>query len=132
MILLKVILQTNQSDCLLACAAMIMETYGCKIPVYKLVEKVELSMAGSTVLQLKETLEEFGFTVNGYRLDKEKLNQTQFPLIAYVNNGHFIVINKVRKNRIIGIDPAIGRIGYTIDEFSKMYSGVVIKIQNYK
>ena len=129
MILLKVILQTNQSDCLLACAAMIMETYGCKIPVYKLVEKVELSMAGSTVLQLKETLEEFGFTVNGYRLDKEKLNQTQFPLIAYVNNGHFIVINKVRKNRIIGIDPAIGRIGYTIDEFSKMYSGVVIKIQ---
>ena len=50
---LKVILQTNQSDCLLACAAMIMETYGCKIPVYKLVEKVELSMAGSTVLQLR-------------------------------------------------------------------------------
>lgn len=129
MILLKVILQTNQSDCLLACAAMIMETYGYKIPVYKLVEKVELSMAGSTVLQLKETLEEFGFTVNGYRLDKEKLNQTQFPLIAYVNNEHFIVINKVRKNRIIGIDPAIGRIGYTIDEFSKMYSGVIIKIQ---
>ena len=129
MILLKVILQTNQSDCLLACAAMIMETYGCKVPVYKLVEKVELSMAGSTVLQLKETLEEFGFSVNGYRLDKENLNKTKLPLIAYVNNGHFIVINKVRKNNIIGIDPAIGRIVYSNDEFGKMYSGVVIKIQ---
>lgn len=129
MILLKVILQTNQSDCLLACAAMIMETYGCKVPVYKLVEKVELSMAGSTVLQLKETLEEFGFTVDGYRLDKEKLSQTKLPLIAYVNNGHFIVISKVRKNSIIGIDPAIGRIAYSNDEFGKMYSGVVIKIQ---
>lgn len=129
MILLKVILQTNQSDCLLACAAMIMETYGCKVPVYKLVEKVELSMAGSTVLQLKETLEDFGFTVDGYRLDKEKLSQTKLPLIAYVNNGHFIVINRVRKNSIIGIDPAIGRIAYSNDEFGKMYSGIVIKIQ---
>lgn len=126
---MKVILQTNQSDCLLACAAMIMETYGCKVPVYKLVEKVELSMAGSTVLQLKETLEDFGFTVDGYRLDKEKLSQTKLPLIAYVNNGHFIVINRVRKNGIIGIDPAIGRIAYSNDEFGKMYSGIVIKIQ---
>ena len=126
---MKVILQTNQSDCLLACAAMIMETYGCKVPVYKLVEKVELSMAGSTVLQLKETLEDFGFTVDGYRLDKEKLSQTKLPLIAYVNNGHFIVINRVRKNSIIGIDPAIGRIAYSNDEFGKMYSGIVIKIQ---
>ena len=75
---------------------MIMETYGYKIPVYKLVEKVELSMAGSTVLQLKETLEEFGFTVNGYRLDKEKLNQTQFPLIAYVNNEHLNNVSTIR------------------------------------
>ena len=37
---MKVILQTNQSDCLLACAAMIMNTLGCKVPVYKLIENI--------------------------------------------------------------------------------------------
>ena len=56
---MKVILQTNQSDCLLACAAMIMNTLGCKVPVYKLIEKIELSMAGSNILQLKEALGEY-------------------------------------------------------------------------
>lgn len=128
MILMKVILQTNQSDCLLACAAMIMDTYGCRIPVYRLVERVELSMAGSNVLQLKDALGEFGFTVEGYRVDVEKFNHSIMPLIAYVNNSHFIVINKVTGNKFSGIDPAIGRISYSREEFKKIYSGVVIKI----
>ncbi|GLB31770.1 peptidase C39 [Lacrimispora amygdalina] len=125
---MKVILQTNQSDCLLACAAMIMDTFKCRIPVYRLVEKVELSMAGSNVLQLKEALGEYGFSVEGYKVESEKFNQTILPIIAYVNNGHFIIINKVTKNKFIGIDPAIGRIAYSHAEFKSIYSGVIIKI----
>lgn len=124
---MKVILQTNQSDCLLACAAMIMSKYGCKIPVYRLVEKVELSTAGSNVLQLREALGEYGFEVNGYRI--EKIEKSMLPVIAYVNNNHFIVVTHVKRGRIIGIDPAIGRITYTLHEFEEIYSGVIIKLQ---
>lgn len=129
---MKVILQTNQSDCLLACAAMIMDTYGCRIPVYRLVERVELSRAGSNVLQLKDALGEYGFAVEGYRIDVEKINHSIMPLIAYVNNSHFIVINKATGNKFYGIDPAIGRITYSREEFEKIYSGVVIKITKIK
>lgn len=125
---MRVILQTNQSDCLLACAAMIMDTYGCKVPVYRLVEKVELSMAGSNVLQLREAIGELGFNVEGYKIVTDKFENLIFPIIAYVNNGHFIVINSVKKEKIIGIDPAIGRISYTYEEFNEIYSGVVINL----
>lgn len=125
---MKVILQTSQSDCLLACAAMIMDACGCRIPVYRLVERVDLSMAGSNILQLKDALGELGFTVEGYRVDAEKINHSIMPLIAYVNNSHFIVINKVTVDRFSGIDPAIGRITYSREEFEKIYSGVIIKI----
>lgn len=125
---MKVILQTNQSDCLLACAAMIMDTYRCRIPVYRLIERVELSLAGSNVLQLKDALGEFGFTVEGYRVDVKEINHSIMPLIAYVNNSHFIVIYKGTSNRFSGIDPAIGRITYSREEFEKIYSGVIIKI----
>lgn len=126
---MKVILQTNQSDCLLACAAMIMNTLGCKVPVYKLIEKIELSMAGSNILQLKEALGEYGFSVEGYKIDVESLNQTVMPVIAYVKNGHFIVLDKMSKNQFAGVDPAIGRIKYSFDEFQKIYSGVIVKIR---
>ena len=126
---MKVILQTNQSDCLLACAAMIMNTLGCKVPVYKLIEKIELSMAGSNILQLKEALGEYGFSVEGYKIDVQSLNQTIMPVIAYVKNGHFIVLDKMSKNQFTGVDPAIGRIKYSFDEFQKIYSGVIVKIR---
>ena len=131
-ILVKVILQTNQSDCLLACAAMIMNTLGCKVPVYKLIEKIELSMAGSNILQLKEALGEYGFSVEGYKIDVQSLNQTIMPVIAYVKNGHFIVLDKMSKNQFTGVDPAIGRIKYSFDEFQKIYSGVRPKYFQYQ
>lgn len=125
---MKVILQNTQADCLLACASMIMSTYGCNVPVYRLLERVELSMAGSNVLQLKEVLGEFGFVVDGYKINNKDISNSILPVIAYVNNSHFIVIEKVKRSKVIGIDPAIGRISYTYEEFNNIYSGVVIKL----
>ena len=40
---------------------MIMNTLGCKVPVYKLIEKIELSMAGSNILQLKRGIRRIWF-----------------------------------------------------------------------
>ena len=129
---MKIILQTNKSDCLLTCAAMIMDSYGCKIPVYQLVEKVELSMAGSNVLQLKQVLGELGFNVEGYRLGFHEMSGASVPFIAHVNSSHFVVISKITKKKIIGIDPAIGKITYSYDEFNSIYSGVIITIGKAK
>ena len=127
---MKVILQTTQSDCLIACAAMILSDFECNVPVYKLAEKIELSRAGSNVLQLREALNDYGFGADGYKV--EKLKSSMLPAIAYVNNNHFIVISKVKKNRIDAIDPSIGRISYENKEFYGMYSGVILKIYKTK
>lgn len=126
---MRILLQTNQSDCLLACAAMIMDSYGYRVPVYRLVEKIQLSRAGSNILQLKEVLKNIGFKVDGYHLELAQLHRVQMPVIAYVQNGHFIVLNKVNDKRVIAIDPAIGKIAYSYEEFKTIYSGVIIKIE---
>lgn len=126
---MRILLQTNQADCLLACAAMIMDSYGYRVPVYHLVEKVQLSRAGSSILQLKDVLKNIGFKVDGYRLGLDQLYQVQMPIIAYVQEGHFIVLNKVNDKKVLAIDPAIGKIVYSYEEFNKIYSGVIIKIE---
>lgn len=123
---MKVVLQTSESDCLIACATMLMDSYGIKVPVYRLAEKIELSRAGSNVLQLKEALKEYGFGVEGFRV--EELENSMLPGIAYVNNNHFIVVTKVTKTKVMGIDPAIGRISYEKEEFYKIYSKVLVKL----
>ena len=123
---MRVILQTTQSDCLITCAAMIMEKFRCKIPVYRLLEKIQNSICGSNVLQLRETMTEYGFNVNGYKVELNKLSNKVLPLIAYVNGNHFVVLEKIKKSKIYVIDPAIGKITYNNQEFEKIYSGVVI------
>lgn len=125
---MKVLLQTSQSDCLLACAAMIMSKYRCDVPVYKLAEKIELSIAGSNVLQLREVLGIYGFKVDGYKIPVESLQKNICPVIAYVNKKHFIVIEKIRKAYIVAIDPALGRTTYSINEFKQIYSNVIINV----
>ena len=51
--------------------------------------------------------------MEGYKIDVQSLNQTIMPVIAYVKNGHFIVLDKMSKNQFTGVDPAIGRIKYS-------------------
>lgn len=123
---MKVILQTTQSDCLITCAAMIMSKFRCNIPVYRLLEKIQNSICGSNVLQLRETMTEYGFSVNGYKVELEKINNKILPLIAYVNGNHFVVFEKIRNNKIYIIDPAIGKVTYDYREFENIYSGVII------
>ena len=125
---MKVILQTTQSDCLIACAAMIMSKYRCNVPVYRLLEKIQNSTSGSNVLQLRETMDKYGFMVNGYRVELHQINNKMLPLVAYVNENHFVVIEHIGSQKIHVIDPAIGKITHDLEEFSKSYSGVVISI----
>ena len=69
---------------------------------------------------------EYGFNVNGYKVELNKLSNKVLPLIAYVNGNHFVVLEKIKKSKIYVIDPAIGKITYNNQEFEKIYSGVVI------
>ncbi len=131
---MKVLLQTTQADCLLACAAMIMNEYKCNVPVYKLIEKIQLSRSGTNVKQLQQVLGNFGFDVAGYKANLKEF-AINCPVIAHVNKNHFIVVEKVASDYIMGIDPSIGKMKYSHSEFNQVYSNVVIKIlpkENFK
>lgn len=126
---MRIVLQNTESDCLIACASMIMNYYHCYVPAYLLLEKIEMSKSGSDVLQLREALASYNFQVNGYRVEQEQIHNKMLPVIAYVNNNHFIVLEKAGKNKVIAIDPAIGKTSYTQEEFRKIYSGVLVKVE---
>lgn len=63
---------------------------------------------------------EYGFNVNGYKVELNKLSNKVLPLIAYVNGNHFVVLEKIKKSKIYVIDPAIGKITYNNQEFEKI------------
>mgnify|MGYP000426430894 FL=1 len=43
----------------------------------------------------------------------------------YWNNNHYVILEKIKKNKIVIIDPAVGRITISLQEFLVHYSGLM-------
>lgn len=52
--------------------------------------------------------------------------EIQFPLIVHLKKNHFVIIERFVKDKIIIIDPDIGRIKISKMEFEDQWSGYVL------
>src|SRR5690606_9388784 len=50
------------------------------------------------------------------------------PLIAYWGFSHYVVINKIKKDKVYINDPGQGKIILDLNQFSRMFTGVIIDI----
>ncbi|WP_423734470.1 peptidase domain-containing ABC transporter, partial [Bacillus cereus] len=126
--------QHDLKDCGPACLAMISNYYGLNMSISRIREIVGTDLQGTNVKGLIEGGEKLGFEVKGVKAtNPEALTQISLPAIAHVvvNSGflHYIVIYKIKKNKIYVVDPERGYITYLLDEFCQMWTGVLILIK---
>ena len=50
----------------------------------------------------------------------------------YWNNNHYVILEKIKKNKIVIIDPAVGRITISLQEFLVHYSGLMAGLEKRK
>ncbi len=124
------ITQHDETDCAAACIAMVSKYYGLKIPLTKIRNLASTDLVGTNVLGISEAGKSLGFNVKAVRAEKEELNsEISFPVIAHVNKEgllHYVVIYKIKKDRVIIADPAEGITKITIDDFLNIWSGILI------
>jgi ATP-binding cassette subfamily B protein len=78
------------------------------------------------MLGISDAAEAIGFRTVGVSLSAEKLfSQAPLPLIAHWQQNHFVVVYKIRKNKIFVADPAFGLVTYTKEEFLKNWLSFV-------
>ncbi|PDY85338.1 peptidase domain-containing ABC transporter [Bacillus toyonensis] len=123
--------QFDLKDCGPACLAMISNYYGLNISISKIREIAGTDLQGTNVKGLIEAGEKLGFEVKGVKAkNREALTKIPLPAIAHVvvNSGflHYVVINKIKKNKIYVVDPEKGYITYLLDEFCQMWTGVLV------
>lgn len=127
---MKVILQNNNKDCLLACYAMVLDYFGSKIPIHKLYENKSIPADGLSASYLNKLNEKYKLSMKVYKASNEELRtlfyKTTHPFIIYWNNSHFVVVEKIKDKKWTIIDPAFGRIKYTFEEICARYSGYLI------
>lgn len=115
--------QHDEMDCGPTCLRIICKYYGKTFSQEFMREKMHTGRSGTSLLSLSDAAEELGFRTIGSRLSYDDLEEASpFPCIAFWAQKHFIVIYKIKKNKVYVSDPSHGLIEYTKEEFLKGWS----------
>jgi ATP-binding cassette subfamily B protein len=112
-------LQHDRMDCGAACLQMISKYYGVNYPLAVLKDKSFLSKEGVSMLGISKAAESLGFKTFGAKLDFKQLStEAPLPCIVHWNQNHFVVVYKIKKNKVYVADPGRSKLTFTVDEFN--------------
>ena len=124
---LPMIHQVEVAECGLACIAMIAGFYGYEIDLLTLRSQFSVSLTGSRASDLIKLAEKFKMSSRALKLELEDLNQLKTPCMLHWDLDHFVVLKRVRGNKIIIHDPAIGITQYSMADASRHFTGIAIE-----
>ena len=132
----KVILQNNKYDCAFACLAMLFSYKDIEVPTSAFTENEIIGRDGVSLKDLKDICTKKQATLKIYRVEKEEFKKLRVninkPYLVYWNNNHYVILEKIKKNKIVIIDPAVGRITISLQEFLVHYSGLMAGLEKRK
>ncbi|TDP57417.1 LOW QUALITY PROTEIN: ATP-binding cassette subfamily B protein [Flavobacterium dankookense] len=115
--------QADAKDCGPTCLKIIAKHYGKNLNIQQLRSLSETTREGSNLLNLSEAAEQIGFRTLGVKLSFEKVNEAPLPCILHWNANHYVVLYKIKKDRIFISDPAFGFLEYNKEAFIKNWIG---------
>lgn len=123
----KSIKQLAQTECGICCAAMILKYYKSNESLKELQELCDVGRDGISIIELKKLFTERGFDSKIVKLnDISTLDSLTNPFIAYWNNKHFVVVDKIINNKYYINDPAIGACILTKNEFEENFTNYIL------
>lgn len=126
---LPVIQQTEAAECGLACLAMVAGFHGFHASLTELRTQFNLSLQGATLLDLMNFAEHLQLTGRPLRIELEQLELLQLPAVLHWDMNHFVVLEQVKGNRCVIIDPARGRLTLSLAEVSNHFTGIALELQ---
>ena len=122
------ILQTEATECGLACIAMIAHFYGYESDLLTLRRRFPVSQKGTNLNQLIKISNQLKMVTRPLKLDLEDLNQLKTPCILHWDFNHFVVLQEVSANKVTILDPAFGKRILTLNEVSEHFTGVALEL----
>ncbi|MFZ6721669.1 peptidase domain-containing ABC transporter [Undibacterium sp. Ji49W] len=126
-------LQTESSECGLACLAMVASHFGYHTDLADLRRQFSISLKGATLAQLMRHASAMQLSSRPLRLELDELDQLALPCILHWNLNHFVVLKAIRKDwhgkqTLILLDPAVGERRVSVEEASKHFTGVALEL----
>lgn len=116
--------QRDQMDCGPTCLKMIAEHYGKQVSLPYLRKEAHIDRQGVSLLGISDAAEKIGFRTMAVKAEyKDLMEEEPFPCIVHWNQNHFVVVYKIKKNKVYVADPGNALIEYTKEEFCKCWTG---------
>ncbi|AXT62153.1 peptidase domain-containing ABC transporter [Aquimarina sp. AD10] len=116
--------QPGAKDCGPTCLRIISKHHGKVIPLETIRNLSQTTRTGSSFLGLAEASENMGFKSIGIKTDYETFKEdVPLPCIVHWKKYHFVVVYKIKNDRVYISDPSYGLIDYSKKEFVEAWIG---------
>jgi ABC-type bacteriocin/lantibiotic exporter with double-glycine peptidase domain len=126
---MRVVRQVDATDCGPAALAMILMHFGRLEPLYRLRDLAGTTQSGTTLLGLKRAAEGLGLKATGFTANLLELRQLDLPVLLHWENNHYVVLEKIMTSRLRILDPAVGQVWVSIDEFDQKWTGKALWLE---
>ncbi len=120
--------QLNQSECGITCVCMLLRYYGYYATLSEVRDSLDTGRDGSSIFQLTTLCEQFHLEARVFQGEMEGLETLKLPLIVFVNQNHYCVIEKIKHNSVYLVDPVNGSSKMELDQFKEIYSNYAIQV----
>lgn len=125
---LPVILQSERSECGLACLAMIARYYGHRVDLNSLRRKYKTSMNGISLGRLIDIANEMQFLTRPVRAEITQLSSLRVPCVLHWDLNHFVVLKSVNRKGLVLHDPVTGESRISLAVAARHFTGVALEL----
>ncbi len=125
---LPLILQTEATECSLACLGMIAGYHGHKTDIASLRRQFSISLKGVNLALVIQFGKELGLESRPLRAELTSLKNLKTPCILHWEFNHFVVLKSIERAHVIIHDPAFGLRRLTFEEVSNAFTGVALEL----
>lgn len=122
-------LQAKNNSCGPAVMAYVFSYFGHEKTESDLIRQVAMTEKGTSMLEMKNVAIRNGFQASGVKENYTALLQEPLPVIAYINDSHYVVVNKLDERHVYLFDPAIGHVQVPRSYFEKVWNGYLLLVR---
>ena len=125
---LPVILQTEVTECGLACLTMIGRYHGHDIDLNVLRKRHLISMTGASLKSIMSIASTLQLAARPLKVELDQLHKLQLPTILHWDLNHYVVLKAIKGNKVLIVDPGVGLRVMSLSKVSDHFTGIALEL----
>jgi len=122
-------IKDKKYSCGAMCFFEICKKLGVEITMDKVEKLLPYNEKGTSLLEISKAAKKIGLNTKGLRIDYDRLMDIESPVIAFINNNHFVVVNRAIEDKVFLENPPINdTIEIDRDNFENIWKGEILLI----